>query len=444
MSTFIGQLIGFAVIVWLLGKYVVPPVRTMMKNQQDAVRQALDESAAAAKKLASADDEHTKALEDAKNEAVKVTDEARTESTRIAEQLRQQAGTEAERIKAQGAQQVHLLRQQTVRELRAGLGAQSVQRAEEIVRAHVADESAQSATVDRFLDELDAMSPSAAVFELGATLNLRAASRDALAEVVKKFDSATDGLDETALSGLATDLTGTARLLSDQPALNKLLAKPVEDPAAKVSLVRNLFEGKVGVPALDVLSAAVSQRWSEESNLGESIEHVARLALLARADSSGAGEQVEEQLFRVSRVLDANPRLSLLLSDTSTPVEGRIGLLDNVLDGAGTAPATADLLRQTVELLRGERADEAVLELAELAVARRGEVVAHVTAAGELSDEQTRRLTEILSRIYGHPVAVQFNVDPELMGGLLITVGDEVIDGAISSRLAAARAGLPD
>ena len=215
--------------------------------------QALDESAAAAKKLASADDEHTKALEDAKNEAVKVTDEARTESTRIAEQLRQQAGTEAERIKAQGAQQVHLLRQQTVRELRAGLGAQSVQRAEEIVRAHVADESAQSATVDRFLDELDAMSPSAAVFELGATLNLRAASRDALAEVVKKFDSATDGLDETALSGLATDLTGTARLLSDQPALNKLLAKPVEDPAAKVSLVRNLFEGKVGVPALDVL-----------------------------------------------------------------------------------------------------------------------------------------------------------------------------------------------
>ena len=137
-------------------------------------------------------------------------------------------------------------------------------------------------------------------------------------------------------------------------------------------------------------------------------------------------------------MLDANPRLSLLLSDTSTPVEGRIGLLDNVLDGAGTAPATADLLRQTVELLRGERADEAVLELAELAVARRGEVVAHVTAAGELSDEQTRRLTEILSRIYGHPVAVQFNVDPELMGGLLITVGDEVIDGAISSRLAAA------
>ena len=42
MSTFIGQLIGFAVIVWLVVKFVVPPVRTMMANQQEAVRKALD------------------------------------------------------------------------------------------------------------------------------------------------------------------------------------------------------------------------------------------------------------------------------------------------------------------------------------------------------------------------------------------------------------------
>ena len=61
MSTFIGQLIGFAVIVWLVVKYVVPPVRTMMQKQQDAVRAALAESASAAQKLESADEEHAKA-----------------------------------------------------------------------------------------------------------------------------------------------------------------------------------------------------------------------------------------------------------------------------------------------------------------------------------------------------------------------------------------------
>lgn len=68
-----------------------------------------------------------------------------------------------------------------------------MQKAEEIVRNYVADPGAQSQTVDRFLDQLDEMAPSPAVLEAGATLNLRAASREALAELVKKFDSVTEG-----------------------------------------------------------------------------------------------------------------------------------------------------------------------------------------------------------------------------------------------------------
>ena len=74
-------------------------------------------------------------------------------------------------------------------------------------------------------------------------------------------------------------------------------------------------------------------------------------------------------------------------------------------------------------------------------MARRGEVVAHVTAAADLTDAQRTRLTEVLTRIYGHPVSVQLHIDPELLGGLSITVGDEVIDGSIASRLAAAQTG---
>jgi F0F1-type ATP synthase delta subunit len=82
--------------------------------------------------------------------------------------------------------------------------------------------------------------------------------------------------------------------------------------------------------------------------------------------------------------------------------------------------------------------------LAEVAVARRGEVVAQVSAAAELSDAQHTRLTEVLSRIYGHPVTAQMQIDPESLGGLAILVGDEVIDGTLSSRLAAAQTQLPD
>ena len=152
------------------------------------------------------------------------------------------------------------------------------------------------------------------------------------------------------------------------------------------------------------------------------------------------------KLFRFSRILDAQPRLAILLGDYEVAADTRIGLLRNVLGGAGTGvdAITADLLSKTVELLRGQSAEDAVLGLAEVAVARRGEVVAHVSAAAELSDAQRTRLTEVLSRIYGHPVAAQLHIDPELLGGLAISVGDEIIDGTLSSRLAAAQAQLPD
>ena len=77
-------------------------------------------------------------------------------------------------------------------------------------------------------------------------------------------------------------------------------------------------------------------------------------------------------------------------------------------------------------------------------MAHRGEIVAEVAAADELSDTQRRRLADVLARIYHHPVSVQLNVDPELLGGLAVAIGDEVIDGTLSSRLAAAGTKLPD
>ena len=151
-------------------------------------------------------------------------------------------------------------------------------------------------------------------------------------------------------------------------------------------------------------------------------------------------------MFRFSRILDAQPRLGVLLGDYRAPAEGRVGLLRNVLKSASgrSNRITNALLAQTIELLRGQSADDAVMFLAEVAVARRDEVVAQVSAAAEPSDAQRTRLTEVLSRIYGHPVAVQLQIDAALLGGLLISVGDEVIDGTLSSRLTAAEAQLPD
>ena len=445
MSTFIGQLIGFAVIVFIIAKWVAPLVKGLMVKQQEAIRVALAESAEAAKRLADADAMHAKALADAEAEAGSVTGEAKQDSERIKAQLAEQAGIDAERIKAQGGQQVHLLRQQLVRELRMGLGDEAVAKAGELVRAHVADPAAQQQTVDRFLDDLDQMAPSAAVLQTAATAGLRAASREALANLVSEFDGTAAGLAADALTSLADDLAAVTKLLINESALTKLLAEPADTAAAKVGLVDKLLTGKIGDPALKLVRTAVSQRWSTEANLVDGIEHIARLALLQRASAAGEVDEVEDQLFQFGRVLDAEPKLSALLSDYTTDAAGRIALLDKVVGSGSSANGTAAaLLAQTIGLLRGERADEAVIDLAELAVARRGEVVAHVSAAADLTDAQHDRLAAVLTRIYGHPVSVQLHVDPELLGGLSITVGDEVIDGSIASRLAAAQNQLPD
>jgi ATP synthase F0 subunit b len=445
MSTFIGQLIGFAVIVFLLVRYVVPPVRRLMTNQQETVRKQLEESADAKKRLAEAEKAHEQALEQAKAEAKQVTEEARVDAERLVEQLRAQADAEVERIKVQGAQQVQLLRAQLIRQLRQDLGTESVRRAGELVREHVAEPESQSATVDRFLDELDAMAPSEAVVADRATARLRSASRESLAALVEKFDEVTAGLGPDQLSTVANDLASVAKLLARETILTRHLADPADNPTPKLGLLETVLEGKVSDTALDVLKAAVSGRWSTDGNLVDAVEHAARLALLVRADREGQAGEVEEQLFRFGRILETQPRLVTLLGDYTTPVAGRVKLLTDVLEGgAGVNPTTAQLLSQTIELLRGERADDAVIDLAELAVARRGEVVAHVSAAAALSGAQRTRLTEVLTRIYGHPVSVQLHINPQLLGGLNIAVGDEVIDGTLSSKLAAAETKLPD
>ena len=444
MSTFIGQLIGFAVIVWIISKYVAPPVRKLMADQKEAVRTQLDDSAKAAARLAAADQYHAKRVDEGRAEARHIVDEARTDSVRIAEQLHVQAGVEAERIKVQGGQQVSLLRAQLIRQLRGDLGGESVRRATELVKQYVSDPQNRSATVDRFLDELESMAPAAFAREVAGS-DLRSASRDAQAAVVARFDALAGALSADDLSRLSDELVAVDGLLQREPILARHLADATGAADAKKQMLQRVLGGQVGSTTLDLLDTAATARWSKTSDLAGALAHVSRLSLLTKAEREGQADEVAEQLFRFGRILDSEPQLTTLLGDYAKPAADRVSLLRGVLDRASGANQTATaLLTHTVELLHGERADEAVHELAELAVARRGEVVAQVSAAAELSDSQRRRLTEVLTRIYHNPVSVQLNVDPNLLGGLAVSVGDEVIDGTLSSRLDAAATKLPD
>ncbi len=235
-----------------------------------------------------------------------------------------------------------------------------------------------------------------AAFTPVVSSDLRSASRDAQAALIEKFDSVSSGLSGDALSTLSDELASVAKLLVAEPILARHLAEASGETEAKKQLLQRLLAGKVGDTTLDVLNTAASVRWSLTSDLVDAVEHVARLSLLTRAERENQADEVEEQLFRFSRILDAQPQLTTLLGDYSKPAQGRVDLVRNVMSQTNGANATATaLLAQTVDLLRGKRADEAVLALARLAVARRGEIVAQVSAAAELSDAQRTRLNRV-------------------------------------------------
>ncbi len=211
MSTFLGQLAGFALIVLLIWRYVVPPVRKLMVDRQDAVRKELADSAAAADRLAEASRAHSKAKEDAHAEAKRITEEAQADAKRIAEQLAEQADSDVERIEAQGVKQVELARAQLIRQLRQDVGAESVRRAGELVRGYVAEPAQQAATVDRFLDDLDAMAPSEAEVEYPIAAKMRSASRAGVGGSVEAIGEAAENLDDKGLTTLAEELAAAAR-----------------------------------------------------------------------------------------------------------------------------------------------------------------------------------------------------------------------------------------
>ena len=271
---------------------------------------------------------------------------------------------------------------------------------------------------------------------------LQSASRDALGAATARLDEYIDATGAADLKRLADDLFAVVGLLGREHALRRALADPATPSGARGSLVDHLFDGKIGRPALDVVSDVVKSRWSRAGDLLESLESLARAAAFGVAEKDGSLDRVEDELFRFGRVLDREPELSRLLSDTATPVDKRVGLLRDVLVEKVT-PVTATLLEQTVRNPRSRNLDVAAEELSELAAARRDRYVAHVRTPVRMTGEQEQRLTDSLTRLYGRPISLQVELDPDLLGGLVVRVGGELIDGSVAGRLAAARRALP-
>ncbi|ADG97179.1 ATP synthase F1, delta subunit [Segniliparus rotundus DSM 44985] len=278
------------------------------------------------------------------------------------------------------------------------------------------------------------------------TSAVRATSRSAFQSVKQQFDARAAGLSSDELGALFEDLSQTAILFWQNHVLRHAAADPGQGAEAKTGLVDSLLSGKVGAAALDVVRAAVREEWSNGRDLTLALLQLSNLSLLIDAERAGQLEEVEDELFRFGRLLEANAELNGHLSDRVTPVDARTGLLERVISGKTTA-VTAKLLRRAVVFHTFDQdhsLDRTVTLLAELAASRRGESVARVVAAVAPTDAQISRLQAVLGKIYGRPISVQIDVDPDVLGGLRVAVGDEVIDGTIAAKLAAAANELPN
>jgi F-type H+-transporting ATPase subunit delta len=259
---------------------------------------------------------------------------------------------------------------------------------------------------------------------------MHATSRDALAAVREQ-------LAPESAAEVGTELFSVVTLLDSERGLRRTLADGSTDPDARSGLVGRLLQGKISDAALAVLTTVVRQQWSSPRDLVDSLELLGREVLLRSAERDGQLDTVEDELFRLGRIVAASPSLERVLADRSAVAGQRTSLVHPLLDGK-VAAVTSALVTQVVERLREEPAD-AFDTLSTLAARQREQSVAHVRSAVALSDAQLARLTRTLTTTYGRTVTVHVEVDPALTGGLVVQVGDEVIDGSVAGRLDALR-----
>ena len=239
-------------------------------------------------------------------------------------------------------------------------------------------------------------------------------------------------------SRLAEELFAVVALLDSNVTLRRAVADPSHDGARKTDLAERLFASRVGAEALVVLKGVVSQRWSSERDLSDTLERYAVESVIADAESQGSADQVEDELFRFERIVAADTNLRSALSDSSASAERRTALVASLLEGRATSQ-TRVLARQAVAAPRGRRFDTTVREYLEIAATRREQQTATVISAVPLGEQERSRLAAGLSAIYGGTVHVNTVVDPRVLGGIKVEIGDEVIDGTVIRKLDAAR-----
>ena len=266
-------------------------------------------------------------------------------------------------------------------------------------------------------------------------------SRESLSSTTDTLLSVAADLDDSGLQTLGGELRAVASLFRQETAVRRALADGSVDGDTRVTLADRLLRGKVSAPTLQVVDAVVTAEWATSINMLDAFARLGRTAMFLRAERNGQLDTVEDQIFRFGRILDGNPELAAVLDDQTGSPEAKRALVQRLI-GEKAEPLTVELLTELAADTHGRSYSFGVDQLVEEAAHRQEKTVAIATSAVALSTEQHERLAAALRNIYRRPVVLHVEVDPSLVGGIVVRVGDEVIDGSVSGRIAELRAKL--
>jgi F-type H+-transporting ATPase subunit delta len=229
-------------------------------------------------------------------------------------------------------------------------------------------------------------------------------------------------------------LFGVVDLLDSSGPLRRGLTDPAQPGEAKAALVARLLDGKVPATVVELVAATARARWARSRDLGDALEELAVTALVAGAEIAGSVDRLEDELFRFERAVAGDTELAAALTDRSAAAVRKRVLVDDLVGGK-VVDQTLALLHRAVLTPRGRSLDAVLGDYGRLAARRRQRLVARVRVAAPLLPAHRERLAASLARMYGHPVQLNVDVDPDVLGGIRVEIGDEVLDGTVARRL---------
>lgn len=240
---------------------------------------------------------------------------------------------------------------------------------------------------------------------------------------------------------LAKELFGILGTVDSSAGLRRALTDPSRTGDEKSALVKQLVGGKVSAEAADIAGGLASSRWASARDIGDALETLAATVVIAVAENKSAVsasgisglEELENDLFSFNQAVASNHEVQRALSEPQASAAAKTGLAQKLHPGAGEEAKV--LIAQAVSQPRGIKATRLVARFAELAAKRQQRWIATVSVTRPLTETQFARLQAGLNSLYGRELKINITVDPELIGGIRVQVGDEVLDASVITRL---------